>query len=230
MKKLLWLFTGCFFSPLLLAKTVDLSSPDGKIIVSINDDKVPNYSITMVGEAAITKSRLGLRFKKAAELGEGFAITAVKRESVDNNWQQPWGERKTVNDKHNEIVITFSHQRKKTNHFNVRFRAFNDGIGFRYEVAKQQGLAGDIEITNELTEFAVADAKTSTAWWIPSRGWNRYEYLYQTSNIESIDRVHTPFTFKYPSGLHISIHEAALVDYAGMTLSLIHISEPTRPY
>jgi len=218
MNKIFWLLLGCLISPLSLAKTVDLASPDGKIVVSINDDKVPNYHITMAGEKAITKSRLGLRFKKAAELGEGFTITSVKRESVDTSWQQPWGERKTVNDKHNEITVTFSHTREKANSFNVRFRAFNDGVGFRYEVAKQAGLVGNIEITNELTEFAVADAKTSTAWWIPSRGWNRYEYLYQTSNIETIDRVHTPFTFKYPSGLHISIHEAALVDYAGMTL------------
>jgi len=223
MNKILWLLAGGLLSPLLLtkmvlAKTVELTSPDGKIVVAISDDKNPSYRIEMAGEVAITKSSLGLRFKKSAELGEGFTISKVKRHSVDSSWQQPWGERKTVNDQHNEITVTFSHTREKSNHFNVIFRAFNDGVGFRYEVPKQKGLAGDIEITNELTAFAVSDANNSTAWWIPSRGWNRYEYLYQTSNVESVDRVHTPFTFKYPSGLHISIHEAALVDYAGMTL------------
>jgi alpha-glucosidase len=179
---------------------------------------VPSYSISLNNTQAITDSRLGLRFKKSAELGEGFSIKSTKTNKVDSTWQHPWGERKSVRDNHNELLVSFSHARQQSNQFNVRFKVFNDGIGFRYEVPKQAGLDKNIEITNELTEFAVDDANNATAWWIPSRGWNRYEYIYQTSTLSNVDRVHTPFTFKLKNNTHISIHEAALVDYAGMTL------------
>jgi alpha-glucosidase len=218
MKKILLALTTCLISPLLFAQSISVSSPDGKIVLTVNDDELPNYSVLLNNETAIDKSRLGLRFKKAAELGDGFTIKTSSKSSNDSTWQQPWGERKNVRDNHNELMVTFSIDRESANTFNVKFRVFNDGIGFRYEVPKQKGLNGDIEITNEMTEFAIKDASNSTAWWIPSRGWNRYEYIYNTTKFTEIDRVHTPFTFKLGNGAHISIHEAALVDYAGMTL------------
>ena len=218
MNKILLVLTTCLMSPLLFAQSIKVSSPDGKIVLTVNDDKMPNYSLALNNETAIDASRLGLRFKKAAELGDGFSIKTSSTASSDTTWQQPWGERKNVRDNHNELVVTFSTDRKSANTFNVRFKVFNDGVGFRYEVPKQTGLAGDIEITNEMTEFAIKGADKSTAWWIPSRGWNRYEYLYETTKFTEVDRVHTPFTFKLDNGTHISIHEAALVDYAGMTL------------
>jgi alpha-glucosidase len=218
MNKILLIITTCLISPLLFAKSVQISSPDNKITVTISDEKIPSYSITFNNEATITSSRLGLRFKKAAELGEGFTIKSATKNSVDSTWQQPWGERKSIRDNHNEILVSFSTPREQANKFNVRFRVFNDGIGFRYEVPKQVGLDKNIEITNELTEFAIEKPADATTWWIPSRGWNRYEYLYKTTDLASVDRVHTPFTFKLANGHHLSIHEAALVDYAGMTL------------
>ncbi|MEW6982435.1 glycoside hydrolase family 97 protein [Colwelliaceae bacterium 6471] len=202
----------------LLAKTVKVSSPDGKIVVSVDDEISPHYQVSFNEETIITNSRLGMAFKKAAHFGEGFTITSIKQDSANQTWQLPWGERKDVVDNHNELLVTFSAQREQANQFNVRFRVFNDGIGFRYEVPKQAGL-DKVEITNELTEFALENAKKTTAWWIPARGWNRYEYIYNTSDVESVDRAHTPFTFKLDSGTHISIHEAALVDYAAMTIN-----------
>lgn len=201
------------------AKTVTVSSPDGNIVVAIRDDNGPSYQVSLNGKAAITESKLGMRFKKAAELGEGFILGDTKTNSVDSQWELPWGERKVVTDKHNELVVNFNADRDSANQFKVRFRVFDDGVGFRYEVPKQKGLAGDIEITDELTEFAVPKAKAATAWWIPARGWNRYEYVYNTTDVEQVDRVHTPFTYKLDTGAHISIHEAALIDYAGMTLN-----------
>ncbi|MEP2651439.1 MAG: glycoside hydrolase family 97 protein [Paraglaciecola sp.] len=202
----------------VFAKSITGSSPDGKIEVTIADTHSPSYSITLNKLPILTESKLGLRFKQVSELGEGFSIQAVKQVAHHSTWQQPWGERKQVVDHHNEILVTFvaNHDAKRL--FAVRFRVFNDGVGFRYEVPKQPGLDSHIDITNELTEFAIADTKDSTAWWIPSRGWNRYEYIYQTSALSSVDRVHTPFTFKLGNGAHVSIHEAALVDYASMTL------------
>lgn len=218
MKNIFLLLTACLTSPLLFAESISISSPDGKISLTVNDDQFPNYSVNLNNETAIDTSKLGLRFKKSAELGDGFSIKTSSTSSYDQTWQQPWGERKNVRDNHNELIVTFTKDQTRSHTFNVRFRVFNDGIGFRYEVPKQEGLDGQINITNELTEFAIKGANNATAWWIPSRGWNRYEYIYNTTKFNEIDRVHTPFTFKLDNGTHISIHEAALVDYAGMTL------------
>jgi len=203
---------------LVMAKTVSVSSPDNSITININDDGNPNYQVIFNDETVITPSKLGMLFNNAHGFSDGFKITSVANNQVDSTWQLPWGERKNVTDNHNEILVTFSANRDTANNYKVRFRAFNDGIGFRYEVPKQNGLK-NVEITNELTEFTLTNAKETTAWWIPARGWNRYEYTYNTSSVEGIDRAHTPFTFKLPSGTHVSIHEAALVDYAAMTLN-----------
>lgn len=200
------------------AKTVSVSSPDNIITININDDSHPSYQVIFNKETVISSSKLGMLFKNTHGFEDGFKITSVSNNQVDSNWQLPWGERKTVADSHNELLITFTTARDSVNKYKVRFRAFNDGIGFRYEVPKQKGL-NHVEITNELTEFVLPNPKASTAWWIPARGWNRYEYVYNTTNVEQIDRAHTPFTVKLPSGTHISIHEAALVDYAAMTLN-----------
>ena len=213
------LFIGLFSSIDVIAKTVTVSSPDNKITISVNDDNQPSYQVNFNDETIITPSKLGMLFKNSHGFSDGFKITSVSNNQVDSSWQLPWGERKNVADKHNELLLTFTTSRDSANEYKVRFRAFNDGIGFRYEVPKQKGLNDTVEITNELTEFSLKNAKQSTAWWIPARGWNRYEFLYNTTNVESVDRAHTPFTFKLPSGTHISIHEAALVDYAAMTLN-----------
>lgn len=201
-----------------MAKTVKVSSPDGNIVVSVNDDNsTPNYQVTFNGEPVISTSRLGLVFKEQGAFGEGFEIAATDKSQKDETWTQPWGERKQVRDNHNELQVEFKRDAKSGNVFNVRFRVFNDGIGFRYEVPRQADLH-EVEITDESTEFAIAGSEKSTAWWIPSRGWNRYEYVYKTTALSDVDRGHTPFTFKLPSGTHVSIHEAALVDYAAMTI------------
>ncbi len=203
----------------LAAKSVQLTSPNGEIKLTINDDNSrPNYQIDFAQQKVIAPSQLGMEFKDAESLSDGFEIKEVLRNNVDSWWQLPWGERQHIQDKHNEVAITFTAKRDSANRYTVRFRAFDDGIGFRYEVPKQKGLLDHIEITKELTQFSLADAEQATAWWIPARGWNRYEYTYITTGLSDIDRVHTPFTYKLKSGVHLSIHEAALVDYAAMTL------------
>lgn len=200
------------------AKTVNVSSPNGQLVLSATDDnQQPSYQVTFAGETVVTPSQLGLAFKKAGEFGVGFEISNTATNSVNHTWQQPWGERKNVTDHHNELLVEYRQEAAPHYKFNVRIRVFDDGLGFRYEVPKQADLAA-MEITNEATEFAVPNQKEATAWWIPSRGWNRYEYVYNTTNVEAVDRVHTPFTYKLKSGVHLSIHEAALVDYAAMSL------------
>ncbi|MFT6206417.1 MAG: alpha-glucosidase [Colwellia sp.] len=219
MKKIILSLAVLISSHSLFAQTLKLTSPDGKIILSVSDQGKPNYEMSFLGESIIKPSRLGLAFKDTIAFSDGFTISSNETQSAKEVWQLPWGERKNVTDEHNELLVTFSRNNKKnTKEFKVRFRLFNDGIGFRYEVPKQQDI-DHVEIINEFTEFVVNDADKATAWWIPARGWNRYEYIYNTTKLASVDRAHTPFTFKLGSGTHLSIHEAALVDYAAMTIN-----------
>ncbi|WP_323845956.1 glycoside hydrolase family 97 protein [Microbulbifer magnicolonia] len=202
----------------LLAKAVEVASPDGAIRVIVKDNHgQPQYEVLYRDESVITDSRLGMVFKKAHAFDEDFSIVNSKAGAKDETWTQPWGERKYVRDHHNELRVDFGRSGESAGKFSVRFRVYNDGIGFRYEVPKQRGLSR-VEITDELTEFSVADSDSATGWWIPGRGWNRYEYMYNTTALSEVDRAHTPLTFKLASGTHVSIHEAALVDYSAMTL------------
>lgn len=101
---------------------------------------------------------------------------------------------------------------------NVRFRLFEDGIGFRYEIPEQAGIA-TMRIAEELTEFAVA--APGTAWWITGGDWNRYEQIYQETPIEAIATAHTPITMRLDDGTHLAFHEAALVDFSAYWLKRI---------
>ncbi|BBW90088.1 alpha-glucosidase [Pseudoalteromonas sp. PS1M3] len=209
---LLFAFSGSCF-----AQTATLQSPNGNIKITISDElTTPSYSIDFKNKPVINSSALGFKFKQQAPFSEGFKITHTQQNTQNTQWQQPWGERQTVTDNHNEVAVTF--KKPQGGVFTVKFRAFNNGVGFRYEVPKQPGFE-NIEITKELTEFAITDSQSATAWWIPARGWNRYEYVYNTTPVNDAPLVHTPFTFKNKEGVHVSIHEAALVDYAGMTLN-----------
>ncbi|KTD98619.1 glycoside hydrolase family 97 protein [Pseudoalteromonas sp. H71] len=209
---LLFAFSGSCF-----AQTATLQSPNGNIKITISDElTTPSYSIDFKNKPVINHSALGFKFKQQAPFSEGFKITHTQKNTQNTQWQQPWGERQIVTDNHNEVAITF--KKPQGGVFTVKFRAFNNGVGFRYEVPKQPGFE-NIEITKELTEFAITDSQSATAWWIPARGWNRYEYVYNTTPLNDAPLVHTPFTFKNKEGVHVSIHEAALVDYAGMTLN-----------
>jgi alpha-glucosidase len=205
------------FSGSCFAQTAILQSPNGNIKITISDElTTPSYSIDFKNKPVINHSALGFKFKQQAPFSEGFKITHTQQNTQNTQWQQPWGERQTVTDNHNEVAVTF--KKPQGGVFTVKFRAFNNGVGFRYEIPKQPGFE-NIEITKELTEFAIANSQSATAWWIPARGWNRYEYVYNTTPVNDAPLVHTPFTFKNKEGVHVSIHEAALVDYAGMTLN-----------
>ncbi len=207
------LLAGWFRSGTALAG-VSVASPDGALTVSLDVDHagVPRYRVSYRDETVIHPSRLGLRFRARHGLDESFALTSSMSVSADKTWEQPWGERRFVRDHHNDLAATFTAEGQT---FTVRVRVFNDGLGLRYEVPAQ-GRPKAVFITDELTEFRMETG--STSWWIPTRGWNRYEYLYNATPVEDIDRAHTPITIRTKSGVHFSIHEAALVDYAGMSL------------
>ncbi|MEQ3531681.1 glycoside hydrolase family 97 protein [Pseudoalteromonas piscicida] len=204
------------FTTTSFAASLAVSSPDGKITFTLSDDdSQPTYQVSFNNKTIIQPSKLGFDFATAASMRDGLSITTHQRNSVDSSWQQPWGEARVIQDKHNELAVTFAKQADKSPQYTVRVKVFDDGVGFRYEVAQNQAL----NITRELTEFAFAQSDKSTAWWIPARGWNRYEYVYNTTPLHDAPHVHTPFTLKNQDGVHISVHEAALIDYAGMTLN-----------
>jgi alpha-glucosidase len=197
------------------AELASVASPDGmnEFSVLIDHSGVPRYSVRRGGTVVVDESRLGLRFAAQAELGKGFRLASVERVVHDGTWEQPWGERRVVRDHHNELLLRFGDDAGRR--FDLRVRAFDDGIGFRYEVPAQAGFE-TVHIVDELTEFALPEG--STAWWIPGRRYNRYEYLYRTTGLEEIETAHTPLTLRTPEGIHVSIHEAALTDYAAFVL------------
>jgi alpha-glucosidase len=202
----------------LKAETHTVSSPDGRITVTVSDEGGrATYEIAYDGETVMPAARLGLLFDQHHGFDKDLEFAGVaETASSDETWEQPWGERRLVRDNHKQLTVTFGAKSGPARHMRVTFRVFDTGVGFRYHVPQQDAFQGNLRITDELTQFNIGpDAQ---AWWIPSRQFNRYEYLYRTGTAAKVDDAHTPVTFRQPSGLHISIHEAALVDYASMSL------------
>jgi len=212
-KTILSLVVLIFSHSLMALESV--SSPDGNIVFSVssNDKHWLVYSVTLNDEIVIAESRLGLRFREQKGFDAGLEIQKTDRRNSNQTWEQPWGERRLVRDQHNELLVHLQDDAQRR--LDLRIRVFNDGLGFRYEVPEQTGLQ-QVDIVDELTEFHLPE--DSTAWWIPGRAYNRYEYLYKQTGLDAIGLAHTPLTLKTPSGTHLSIHEAALVDYAGYVL------------
>jgi alpha-glucosidase len=218
-----WLGLLGLFTSSTHAATFSQTSPNGDIRFTISDDQgVPSYSVTYRGKDVIKPSELGLEFKEVDGFVRDLKIANQTSASSDSTWEQPWGEQRVIRDHHNELLVSFTGINNSKKIMNLRVRVFDDGLGFRYEVPDQKGLAKkydkQIDIIDEKTQFVIPEPDKTTAWWIPGRAWNRYEFLYQTTPLKTVDRAHTPFTFKLPSGVHVSIHEAALVDYAAMVL------------
>ncbi|WP_265561665.1 glycoside hydrolase family 97 protein [Sphingomicrobium arenosum] len=192
-----------------------VTSPDGRLVltVDVNGEGRPFYRVELDGAAVIADSRLGFLMADQDKLERRLGIVAAATGSHDETWEQPWGEKRFVRDAHNQLSVTFREDSEERREFGVTFRVFDDGVGFRYDF-EHASLGETIRIADELTEFNFAD--DGTAWWIPAGEWNRYEYLYEETPISGVSMVHTPFTVKLAGGTHVAIHEAALVDFAGM--------------
>ena len=199
------------------ASDASVRSPGGALTVSlrVNGEGRPEYSIHRGGKPVIHWSRLGFILADAPKLERNFEIARVDQKIIDETWEQPWGERRYVRNHCTELRATLREKTSPKRDLTVVFRVFEDGVGFRYEFPDQASLS-QVHIVEELTEFDVAEA--ATAWWIPGGEWNRYEYLYQKTPLAEVSQAHTPLTLKTTSGVHIAVHEAALIDYAGMWL------------
>ncbi len=196
----------------------DVASPNKINTISFKlDNGVPSYSVSHGNTTILEDSKLGFVFKNNDSLSKNFKLVSIDRESVDNNWEQVWGEKKTIKNHYNELVITLQEESEAKRELKIQFRAFDDGIAFRYHFP-QQGKE-DIIIMDELTSFNLKD--DGDAWWIGAYQDNRYEYLTTKSPVSTLEKVHTPLTIKSKNGLSLSFHEANLKDFASMTLANI---------
>jgi alpha-glucosidase len=210
---LLALWSAAAFA--LPSAPVSVASPGKVLVVSlrVDNDGRPEYRIDRNQQAIVDWSRLGFILADAPKLERNFTVGEVTRRSFDDTWEQPWGERRYVRDHGTEMRAIL--RERSGRQLIVVFRVFDDGVGFRYEFPDQPQLK-QVNIIDELTEFAIA--QPATAWWIPGGEWNRDEYLYGKTPLAEVSVAHTPVTMKLADGVHVAIHEAAVVDYSTMWL------------
>lgn len=234
-KKLLLFLT--ILSSSLMVQAQEISSPDKNLSLKfeLNDAGAPTYQLKYKKKDVIKTSKLGLETKDVSSFLTGFTVAKTEQSSADESWNPVWGEQKTIRNHYNELLVTLTQKAEKDRLIRIRFRLFDDGLGFRYEFPEQDNLNYFI-IKEERTEFAMAgDHK---AFWLPG-DYDTQEYSTMTSKLSEIrgmmksaitpnssqtpfsdTGVQTPLMLKSPEGLYINIHEAALVDYSTMSLEL----------
>lgn len=231
------LMLGAVF--LLLAsagKAEGISSPSEKIKLDfeLTDHGVPAYKMEYKDIPVVKPSTLGLELKDGRNLMEGFEIIKTSTSSFDETWEPVWGETKEIRNHYNELLVELK-QSATHRLMNIRFRVYDDGVGFRYEFPQQKDLVYFI-IKEEHTQFAMTG--DHTAWWIPG-DYDTQEYDYTESKLSEIrgllkgavtsnasqtvfspTGVQTSLQMKTAEGLYINLHEAALIDYSCMHLNL----------
>ena len=228
---LAWL---AFFSP---AQSQKLQSPNGKFVMefALLNDGTPSYSLNYKNKAVVKPSKLGLELKDDKKsLLNDFTVVDTKTTTFDENWKPVWGEVASIRNHYNELAVTLN-QKETERQIVIRFRLFDDGLGFRYEFPSQKNLTYFV-IKEERTQFAMTG--DHTAFWIPG-DYDTQEYDYTTSKLSEIrglaekaktanvsqtsfstTGVQTSLMLKTADGLYINLHEAALIDYSCMHLNL----------
>ena len=241
-----------------LATSYRLVSPDGRLVMNFTLDVAgrPSYDLTYKGRSVVRPSYLGLELKtdgqgsfstsvtssftrekgseSMANLMSGFRIAGMEASTFDETWQPVWGETRNIRNHYNELFVSLR-QPLQQRGLNLRFRLYNDGLGFRYEFPLSKNL-NYFTIKEEHSQFAMA--ADNKAWWIPG-DFDTQEYNYTESKLSEIPTlqphaydknasqalagptcVQTSLQMKSPDGLYINLHEAALVDYSCMHLNL----------
>ncbi|MEL6556922.1 MAG: glycoside hydrolase family 97 protein [Bacteroidota bacterium] len=213
----------------------ELSSPDGDFKMQFMvKDGIPFYQLSYQNQTVIADSKLGLELKDTESLLDGFSVTNTETGTFDESWNPVWGEVKTIRNHYNELAVTLT-QASTKRIMKIRFRLFDDGLGFRYEFPEQQNLTY-FTIKEERTQFAMTG--DHTAFWIPG-DYDTQEYDFTTSRLSEIrglmqgaitpnasqtqyseTGVQTSLMLKTADGLYINLHEAALIEYACMHLDL----------
>jgi len=231
MKKLI--FFTVFVLTTIWGYSQQLTSPNGnfQLNFSLNTVGEPVYQLSYKGKAVILPSKLGFILKNSTPLTSGFILQDKKISSFDETWKPVWGEVSQIRNQYNELLVTLE-QSKQNRYMKIRFRLFDDGLGFRYEFDRQPELSY-FQVSDECTEFALSgDHK---AFWIPG-DYDTNEYFYTTTRLSEVnaDRTdgsgigthgyfaknatQTPLMMKTDDGLYINIFEAALLDYSAMNL------------
>ena len=229
------LFTISFFFIASICFAQSIQSPDGKLKLNFElKEGQPTYHLTFKGIDVVKTSKLGLELKNKPSLMDGFSMKDKEFDSKNETWTPVWGEEKEIKNHYNEMAI-FLDQEKTGITMIVRFRLFDDGLGFRYEFPSQPNLAHFV-IQEEKTQFAMTG--DHTAFWIAG-DYDTQEYDYTESKLSEIrplmakavtgNLAQTPFSptgiqtslmMKTEDGLYINLHEAALIDYSTMHLNL----------
>ena len=232
------LFTSLFLLiGILSTQAQTLLSPDKNLTLnfSLTPNGVPVYELSYKNKPVIKKSNLGIETKDVTSFIEGFSIKNSKTNTFDETWQPVWGEQKNIRNNYNELAVTLEQKAEKDRFIIIRFRLFNDGLGFRYEFPEQTNLTYFV-IKEEKTQFALAG--NHKAFWLPG-DFDTQEYSTVTSKLSEVrgkmkdaitenasqhpfspTGLQTPLMMKSDDGLYINIHEAALVDYSCLSLEL----------
>ncbi|WPP50825.1 glycoside hydrolase family 97 protein [Catalinimonas niigatensis] len=213
-----------------------LSSPSKNITIHfmLQEDGSPAYAVKHQGTTIIDRSTMGFDFQDQPSLERGFEMTGSDTKTFDERWEMPWGEQRTVRNHYHELIVNLREKQAPERRLDIYFRAYDDGIAFRYHFPEQQGVDSLI-IMHERTQFKLT--ADHLCWWAPG-DWDIYEHLYNTSRFTEIDAtskrdhpnlaqtyipenaVNTPVTMRTDEGLHLSFHEACMIDYADMTLKV----------
>jgi hypothetical protein len=229
----------CFLLVLFMSRAAmaeSITSPNGQLQLnfSVNSQGEPVYELFYKGKAVIKPSKLGLELKNDPGLMNGFTLADTQTSTFDETWEPVWGEVKQIRNYYNEMAVTLD-QKAQDRNIIIRFRLFDDGLGFRYEFPLQKNLNYFV-IKEERTQFAMTgDHKT---FWIPG-DYDTQEYDFTESKLSEIrglmksaitgnasqtqfspTGVQTSLQMKTADGLYINLHEAALVDYSCMHLNL----------
>lgn len=197
-------------------RPTELTSPDGniKLVFNLTEAGEMTYGVSVGGTPFITPSVMGFEGRDGVNLSKGFQIEGTEFSTKDETWTQPWGENKSIRNHYNEMAVHLKDQ--ANTELTLRFRVFDDGLGFRYEYQVPQ--ADSLFVMDELTSFNLA--QDGKSWSIPA-SFETYELLYRTLPVSKVDNANTPMTFKTDNGVYASIHEAALTDFPEMTLKHI---------
>ncbi len=215
--------------------TVSISSPGNinNIQFFLDATGTPHYIVKHKNKVVIDSSSMGFDFKGQKSLTSGFVIKKTSENDFNETWEMPWGEQRSVVNHYKELVVELEESAAPNRPLTLYFRAYNDGVAFRYEFPKQDGV-DSITIMDENTQFQLT--ADHVAWWNPG-DWDSSEHLYYTDSLSKIDAlalkksdlamshivdnsVLTPLTMRTAEGVHLAFHEANLTNYAGMTLKL----------
>ena len=199
-------------------KTYTIKSPgkNNELVFDLTKTGEPEYRFKANGKSVIEPSLLGFEFQDLEKMTTGFMVVSTEQKSVNQNWEQPWGEFRKMTDKHNELIVHLKEAKGEQRLVDLIFRVFDDGLGFRYYFPKQPKL-GKVKISNEVTQFTFAN--NNDVWWTPVHTENSYyESYYKKSPMSQTDTINTPATFEMKNKLYVAIHEANLTDFASMTL------------